>query len=154
GRPEMKQRPPILPADAAAEYRLEDQVGYWLRRAYQRHMAIFAAAMSDLDLTSVQFAALVKLRDMKAVTQTELGRLIGIDRATISGVVSRLQKRGLLQFRLDPLDRRSRIVALSAAGEALLAQALERTDRIGDDTLAPISEAEQAALREALRKLG
>jgi DNA-binding MarR family transcriptional regulator len=149
----MKQRPQPPTADPTADYRLEDQVGYWLRRAYQRHMAIFAAVMSDLDLTSVQFAALVKLRDMKAVTQTELGRLIGIDRATISGVVSRLQKRGLLQFRLDPLDRRSRIVALTAAGEALLAAALQRTDQVGDDTLAPISDAERAALREMLRKL-
>jgi DNA-binding MarR family transcriptional regulator len=109
--------------------------------------------MTDLDLTSVQFAALVKLRDMKAVTQTELGRVIGIDRATISGVVSRLQKRGLLQFRLDPLDRRSRIIALTASGEALLAQALQRTDQVGEDTLAPISEAERGILREMLRKL-
>ena len=149
----MKQRPQMLPTDPTADYRLEDQVGYWLRRAYQRHMAIFAAVMSDLDLTSVQFAALVKLRDMKAVTQTELGRLIGIDRATISGVVSRLQKRGVLQFRLDPLDRRSRIIALTAAGEVLLAQALQRTEQVGDDTLAPIGEAERAALREMLRKL-
>jgi DNA-binding MarR family transcriptional regulator len=149
----MKQRPQMPAADPTADYRLEDQVGYWLRRAYQRHMAIFAAVMSDLDLTSVQFAALVKLRDMKAVTQTELGRLIGIDRATISGVVSRLQKRGLLQFRLDPLDRRSRIIALTAAGEALLGQALQRTEQVGEDTLAPISEAERAALREMLRKL-
>jgi DNA-binding MarR family transcriptional regulator len=150
----VKQRPQNAPADPTADYRLEDQVGYWLRRAYQRHMAIFAAAMTDLDLTSVQFAALVKLRDMKAVTQTELGRLIGIDRATISGVVSRLQKRGLLQFRLDPLDRRSRIIALTASGETLLAQALQRTAQVGDDTLAPIDEAEHAALREMLRKLG
>jgi DNA-binding MarR family transcriptional regulator len=149
----MKQRPQPPLAEANADYRLEDQVGYWLRRAYQRHMAIFAAVMSDLDLTSVQFAALVKLRDMKAVTQTELGRLIGIDRATISGVVSRLQKRGLLQFRLDPLDRRSRIIALTPAGETLLGQALRRTEQVGDDTLAPISEAERAALREMLRKL-
>ncbi len=148
----MKQRPQ-MPPDPTADYRLEDQVGYWLRRAYQRHMAIFAVVMSDLDLTSVQFAALVKLRDMKAVTQTELGRLIGIDRATISGVVSRLQKRGVLQFRLDPLDRRSRIIALTATGEALLAQALQRTEQVGDDTMAPIGEAERAALREMLRKL-
>jgi DNA-binding MarR family transcriptional regulator len=149
----MKQRPQPPLAEANADYRLEDQVGYWLRRAYQRHMAIFAAVMSDLDLTSVQFAALVKLRDMKAVTQTELGRLIGIDRATISGVVSRLQKRGLLQYRLDPLDRRSRIIALTPAGETLLGQALRRTEQVGDDTLAPISEAERAALRDMLRKL-
>lgn len=150
----MKPRLQKPTSDAAAEYRLEEQVGYWLRRAYQRHMAIFAAVMGDLDLTSVQFAALVKLRDMKAVTQTELGRLIGMDKATISGMVSRLQRRGLLQFRPDPLDRRSRIIALTAEGEALLAQALRRIDQVSEDTLAPISAAERAALRETLRKLG
>ena len=150
----MKPRLQKPTSDAAAEYRLEEQVGYWLRRAYQRHMAIFAAVMGDLDLTSVQFAALVKLRDMKAVTQTELGRLIGMDKATISGMVSRLQRRGLLQFRPDPLDRRSRIIALTAEGEALLAQALLRIDQVSEDTLAPISAAERAALRETLRKLG
>lgn len=150
----MKPRPQTPNSDRTADYRLEDQVGYWLRRAYQRHMAIFAAIMSDLDLTSMQFAALVKLRDMKAVTQTELGRLIGIDRATISGVVARLQKRGLLQFRLDPLDRRSRIVALTDAGEEVLSEALRRTEQVGEETLAPISEADRTALREMLRKLG
>jgi DNA-binding MarR family transcriptional regulator len=150
----MKPRAQRPPSDSAIEYRLEDQVGYWLRRAYQRHMAIFTTIMSDLDLTSVQFAALVKLRDMKAVTQTELGRLIGMDKATVSGMVSRLQKRGLLQFRPDPLDRRSRIIALTADGESLLAQALRRIDQVGEDTLAPISVAERMALREMLRKLG
>ena len=150
----MKPRLQAAEVESGEAYRLEEQVGYWLRRAYQRHMAIFTATMGDLDLTSVQFAALVKLRDMKAVTQTELGRLIGMDKATISGMVSRLQKRGLLQFRPDPLDRRSRIIALTDAGEALLTQALRRIDRVGEDTLAPIDAAERAALRDMLRKIG
>lgn len=141
-------------AELEAQYRLEDQVGYWLRRAYQRHMAIFAAAMGNLDLTSTQFAALVKLQELGAAPQTELGRLTGMDRATISGVVARLQKRGLLQLRGDPEDRRARIIALTEAGEALLAQALRRVESVSDQTLAPVGAAEAIALRETLRKLG
>ena len=43
----MKQIPQPQLTDTNADYRLEDQVGYWLRRAYQRHMAIFAAACSN-----------------------------------------------------------------------------------------------------------
>ncbi len=139
---------------AQPDYRLEDQVGYWLRRAYQRHMAIFAAAMGDLDLTSMQFAALVKLRDCTAVTQTELGRLTGMDRATISGVVARLQKRGLVRFAVDPADRRSRIIALTDAGATLLGQALQRVDQVTEQTLAPVGAAETNMLRETLRRLG
>ncbi len=141
-------------AEFDTEYRLEDQVGYWLRRAYQRHMAIFAASMGDLDLTSTQFAALVKLRELGAAPQTELGRLTGMDRATISGVVARLQKRGLVQLRADPQDRRARIIALTSAGGDLLAQALRRVEQVSEQTLAPVGAGEAIALHETLRKLG
>src|SRR5919108_5306346 len=127
----MKPEQRTLPSsDPAESYRLEDQVGYWLRRAYQRHMAIFAGIMADLDLTSMQFAALVKLRELKAVSQTELGRLTGMDRATISGVVARLKGRDLVLYKPDPLDRRSRIIVLTPSGEALLADAMQRIDRV------------------------
>ena len=137
----------------AVSYRLEDQVGYWLRRAYQRHMAIFAGIMSNLDLTSMQFAALVKLRELKAVSQTELGRLTGMDRATISGVVARLKRRDLVLYRPDALDKRSRIIALTPAGEGLLAEAMQRIDRVTDETLEPVGPADRESLRAILQKM-
>jgi len=140
--------------DPADFYRLEQQVGYWLRRAYQRHMAIFAGIMSDLDLTSMQFAALVKLHELKAVSQTELGRLTGMDRATISGVVARLKRRNLVLYKPDPLDKRSRIIALTAAGDSLLTEAMRRIDRVTEQTLEPIGTAERESLRTILQKMG
>ncbi len=140
--------------DPADSYRLEEQVGYWLRRAYQRHMAIFAGIMSDLDLTSMQFAALVKLRELKAVSQTELGRLTGMDRATISGVVARLKRRDLVLYKPDPLDKRSRIIALTPAGDALLTDAMRRIDRVTEQTLEPIGAVERENLRAILQKMG
>jgi DNA-binding MarR family transcriptional regulator len=149
-KPDQRKLPGDDPADS---YRLEDQVGYWLRRAYQRHMAIFAGIMSDLDLTSMQFAALVKLRELKAVSQTELGRLTGMDRATISGVVARLKRRDLVLYKPDPLDKRSRIIALTPAGEALLAEAMQRIGRVTDQTLEPIEPMERDNLRMILQKM-
>ena len=56
-----------LAANAArgksAPYVLEDQVGHLLRRAHQRHAAIFQEMIGDAQLTPLQFAALVKLGD-------------------------------------------------------------------------------------------
>jgi len=147
-----EQRTPST--DPADSYRLEHQVGYWLRRAYQRHMAIFAGVMSDLDLTSMQFAALVKLHELKAVSQTELGRLTGMDRATISGVVARLKRRNLVLYKPDPLDKRSRIIALTPGGETLLGEAMQRIGRVTDQTLEPIGTAERESLRAILQKMG
>jgi DNA-binding MarR family transcriptional regulator len=146
-----EQRTPS--SDPADSYRLEHQVGYWLRRAYQRHMAIFAGIMSDLDLTSMQFAALVKLHELKAVSQTELGRLTGMDRATISGVVARLKRRNLVLYKPDPLDKRSRIIALTPAGDALLTEAMQRIGRVTEQTLEPIGAAERDSLRAILQKM-
>jgi MarR family transcriptional regulator, lower aerobic nicotinate degradation pathway regulator len=147
-----EQRTPST--DPADSYRLEHQVGYWLRRAYQRHMAIFASVMSDLDLTSMQFAALVKLHELKAVSQTELGRLTGMDRATISGVVARLKRRSLVLYKPDPLDKRSRIIALTPAGDTLLGEAMQRIGRVTEQTLEPIGSAERDSLRAILQKMG
>ena len=147
-----EQRTPS--SDPADSYRLEHQVGYWLRRAYQRHMAIFTGIMSDLDLTSMQFAALVKLHELKAVSQTELGRLTGMDRATISGVVARLRRRNLVLYKPDPLDKRSRIIALTPAGETLLHEAMQRIGRVTEQTLEPIEPAERDNLRAILQKMG
>ena len=147
-----EQRTPS--SDPVDFYRLEHQVGYWLRRAYQRHMAIFAGIMSDLDLTSMQFAALVKLHELKAVSQTELGRLTGMDRATISGVVARLKRRNLVLYKPDPLDKRSRIIALTPAGDALLVEAMQRIGRVTEQTLEPIDAADRDSLRAILQKMG
>jgi DNA-binding MarR family transcriptional regulator len=117
-------------------------------------MAIFAGIMSDLDLTSMQFAALVKLHELKAVSQTELGRLTGMDRATISGVVARLKRRSLVLYTPDPLDKRSRIIALTPAGDSLLHEAMQRIGRVTEQTLEPIGATDRESLRSILQKMG
>ena len=56
------------------DYRLEEQVGFVLRKAHQRHLAIFTRQISDL--TPPQFAALAKLHEVGATSQNQLGALI------------------------------------------------------------------------------
>ncbi|MBW8728448.1 MAG: hypothetical protein JF625_25315 [Inquilinus limosus] len=65
----------------------------------------------------------------------------------------RLGKRGLIETRPDPEDGRRLEVALSPAGQALAERILPLAHRITEETLAPLSEAEQATLVELLRKL-
>ena len=78
-------------------YRLEAQVGHLLRRAHQRHVAIFIAEMGEDGPTPTQFAALAKLAEAKEVSQNHLGRLTGMDPGDHQGVVSRLMERGLVE---------------------------------------------------------
>ena len=63
-----------------ADYALEQQIGFKLRLANQRHLEIFNRRMPDI--TPTQFAVLAKLRDEARISQNHLGRLVGMDAAT------------------------------------------------------------------------
>jgi DNA-binding MarR family transcriptional regulator len=135
------------------DYRVEDQVGFLLRRANQRHTAIFADGMVEADLTPTQFTALVKVVEHGQVTQNLLGRLAAMDPATIQGVVRRLIDRGLVARTADPLDRRTIVLAPTDTGLALMARAVMAARRITEATLEPLDAQERAALSSLLRKI-
>lgn len=144
---------PSSPPDLAG-YAVEHQVGFLLRRAHQRHSAIFLDAMAPLDLTPTQFTALIKTVELGRVTQNHLGRHTAMDPATIQGVVRRLFDRGLVLRELDPLDRRTTVLVPTREGTALAARAVGPARAITEATLAPLAAAERAHLVALLRKLG
>jgi DNA-binding MarR family transcriptional regulator len=134
-------------------YVLEEQVGHLLRRAHQRHTAIFQERIGDAQLTPLQFAALVKLRDLGEVSQNQLGRLTAMDAATMQGVIKRLAGRGLIERRPDPDDRRRLILCLSAQGRALVDTLVPRGADITARTLEPLTAAEQRGFLDLLTKI-
>jgi DNA-binding MarR family transcriptional regulator len=133
-------------------YRLEEQIGFQLRRASQRHGAIFAAHMVA-DLTPTQWAALVKLAELQTVSQNLLGRETAMDAATIKGVVDRLQRRGLVETRPDPGDGRRMLIAISPDGQRLVNAGVSPGLLISAETLKPLKPAEQKALLGLLRRI-
>ncbi|KGM34888.1 MarR family winged helix-turn-helix transcriptional regulator [Inquilinus limosus] len=134
-------------------YILDEQIGFILRQVSQRHAAIFSAGIGEQDLTATQWAVLAKLLERGPCSQNRLGRRTAMDAATIKGVVDRLGRRGLIETRPDPEDGRRLEVALSPAGQALAERIVPLAHRITEETLAPLTEAERAALVELLRKL-
>ena len=146
-RPKRK-RPP-----ARKRYVLNEQVGFLLRVAMQRHTAIFTARMIE-ELTQTQFAALAKLLEAGPCSQNHLGRLIYLDAATIKGVVDRLCARGLVATTNDTRDRRRRAVALTLSGRRITEAAISVAAQITAATLAPLSPQEQRAVVRLLKKLG
>jgi MarR family transcriptional regulator, temperature-dependent positive regulator of motility len=119
--------------------------GHLIRRLNQISTGLFQDRMSALgfDLTPVQFAALATLRDRPDIDQATLAGLIAHDRATIGGVLDRLQAKGLVDRRTDPGDRRARLVRLSAPGQDLLSQVLPHVQALQGDILAGLSPEER-----------
>jgi DNA-binding MarR family transcriptional regulator len=138
--------------DREEPYVLDDQVGFVLRQAQQRHTTIFAAEMIE-DLTPTQWAALAKLREVGDCSQNHLGRLTAMDAATIKGVIDRLTARGFTAIRPDPRDGRRILVALTPTGLDLYDRAAPIAARITDETLGPLDVEERSTLVALLRRL-
>ncbi|MCW5689302.1 MAG: MarR family transcriptional regulator [Pseudolabrys sp.] len=138
---------------ASGGYALDEQVGFLMRVAMQRHTSIFTANMID-GLTQTQFAALAKLYEVGPSSQNHLGRLIFLDAATIKGVVDRLSVRGFVTALSDPKDRRRRAVALTEEGRRVTEAAMKVAARITAETLTPLTAAEQRTIATLLKKLG
>ena len=134
-----------------SSYRLDDQIGYVLRRVTQRHLAIFAAAIPEV--TTTQFAVLARLSETGPLSQNQLGRAVAMDAATIKGVVDRLSRLSLVATTADPEDRRRLTVTLTDEGTRLYRSRVETALQVSHDTLAPLSAGEQDALMALLSRL-
>jgi DNA-binding MarR family transcriptional regulator len=138
---------------ALGGYVLARQVGHLLRRAHQRHVAIFQEGIGAAALTPMQWAALVTLvRDGQA-SQNQLGRLTAMDPATIQGVARRLLARGLIARAPHPADRRVSLLAATPAGVALVEATLPAAAAISEATLAPLNPDERRIFLQLLQRM-
>jgi MarR family transcriptional regulator, lower aerobic nicotinate degradation pathway regulator len=140
-------------SDLPGLYVLEEQVGHLLRRAHQRHTAIFQEKIGDKQLTPLQFAALIKLRDVDEVSQNQLGRMTAMDAATMQGVIHRLLARGLIERRKDPADRRRLQLSLSVMGKSIVDECAGAGLEISAETLAPLDPEDRRLFLDMLSRL-
>lgn len=138
--------------EGASEYRVDQQIGFFLRQANQRHVSIFSGRMGDR-LTTTQWAALSKLREIQPTSQNQLGRETAMDVATIKGVVDRLVARDFIRSAPDPNDGRRLILSLTTEGESALIRNLGTARAVTEETLSPLTSGERMMLIELLTKI-
>jgi DNA-binding MarR family transcriptional regulator len=134
-------------------YRLDDQVGFLLRRAYQRASANLVARIGAYAITPAQFATLARLYEQGKVSQNRLGRLVAMEPANIRDVVLRLKKRRLVATERDPGDGRLILIGLTSAGVALIRVLVAVEAECTSKTLAPLRANERKLLHDLLRRL-
>ncbi|MDH4053100.1 MAG: MarR family transcriptional regulator, partial [Rubrivivax sp.] len=100
-----------------------EMAGHLIRRLHQQSTQIFQAhtQAAGFGLTPVQFAALDAMAQQPGIDQASLAATISFDRATIGGVIDRLEHKGLVQRVVSAQDRRARRLHLTPAGDHLLA---------------------------------
>ena len=118
-------------------------------RALARH---FDEALRPLDLTNGQFSLLMSLNRPKPATMKDVATLLAMDRTTLTAALKPLERRGLVEVRIDQADRRSRQLVLTEAGTALLAKAVPIWESSHGGVEAMLADADQ--LRADLIQLG
>lgn len=141
----MTRASPRRARSAPAPVRLDTLPGHCIRRLQQIAVAIFMQEAAAGGVTPVQFAVLQVLEQQPGVDQRTLAGLVSLDTSTIGGVVDRLEARDLLTRNLSPTDRRVRLLALTADGEALLAELMPAMLRAQGRMLEPLPAAERKA---------
>lgn len=113
----------------------------------------FDEAFRPLGLTSGQFSLLNGVNRPAPPTLGQVAELLAMDRTTLTAALKPLERRGLVESRNDPHDRRARRLALTLAGAELLARAIpvwRETHAVVEQRLAP-DQPDQ--LREGFNRL-
>lgn len=127
--------------------------GYQVRRLQQIVTSACLMAWNGLNITPLQYAALMATRAYPGVDQRGLARAIAIDRSTVGTVVGQLENAKLLARRTGRRDRRNKEIYLTAKGAALLRKAHPIAWEIQDTYLGVLSDRERTTFVELLAKL-
>lgn len=95
---------------------LEDLLGYWLRRASGVMMADLGVSLAQAELRPTEATILILIRANPGLTQSDIGRVLGIARANMAPLMGGLLKRGFIQK--ARVDGRSHALTLTEDGMA------------------------------------
>jgi len=111
------------PSTDGEEVDLADNVGHLIRRSQQRVAAIYAEEIGR-EISSPQFSLLLAVLQSPGLAQIDFVQKVGIDRSTLSAMVDRLVKRGMLIRERMSHDQRVDALFISPKGAAAVRGAI------------------------------
>ena len=131
-----------------------DMAGHLIRRLHQLSTQVFVqrTQAAGFDLTPVQFAALDAIGHHPGTDQATVAEMIAYDRATIGGVIERLEQKGWVDRVVSERDRRARVLSLTAEGQRILAALVPVVRGLQDEILASLGEADRARFLKLARQ--
>ncbi|WP_025158988.1 MarR family winged helix-turn-helix transcriptional regulator [Leifsonia aquatica] len=132
---------------------LETRASFLLSQLGLQSAQRFTAALAPLGITPNRFGVLVHLAHQEGRTQQELATALGLHRNSMVGMIDDLEERGLVERRRHPEDRRAYAIHLTPAARDVLSAGDGLADELERTMLAPLDEAERAALIATLTTL-
>ncbi|MFT3690995.1 MarR family winged helix-turn-helix transcriptional regulator [Paenirhodobacter sp.] len=137
----------------AKPVRLQDLIGYHLRRASVFDLQGAVAALEPAGLRTVPMSVLFAIVEQPGISAAEICRALGIQRANIAPILADLEKRGLFLREADPADNRVQRLFPTPTGAEQAAQAIARIAAHEETMLSRFTPGEREELRRLLAKL-
>ncbi len=152
----MAAKNPVKPASIDALLQLDNQFCFALHSAARLVVRAYRPVLQELDLTYPQYLVLLVLWEWERVKHSRpsvsaLGERLDLDSGTLTPLLRRLERKGLLVRERSASDERELFVRLTAAGTALKQPACKVPVSLIEHS--PLPLAEIAALRDQLKRV-
>lgn len=132
---------------------LEDCINFSLTRAQNSVFNYFKYKLSHLDVTPVQYAVLKCLWDNGDQLPTQISQAICLDSSTVTGILSRMEKKDLIERVHSKTDRRAVDIHIKPAGEALRPDIEQAIREANEEVLRGLSKNDTLALLDQLNQI-
>jgi DNA-binding MarR family transcriptional regulator len=131
----------------------EASIGYLVHEVARLYRRRFEDEARIHGVTLPQWRALAEIHRQEGISQVALAGCIDTDPMTISGILDRLDKRGLVERFPDPNDSRARLARLTPEGHALVDMARNVGRELQDASLEGLSDEERRRLAAQLKHI-
>lgn len=137
----------------SGEFKPEKSVGYHLRETYRLFTKTLQAKIGSPDVTLGMWFFLRSLWEEDGVSQRELARRIGLMEPTAVTALAAMERRGLINRKSDPTDKRRRLVYLTEKGRGMKAEMLPHAMEANLIALQGFTSEEVVALLSMLKRM-
>lgn len=132
---------------------LPDCMIFLLGKAYQKAHADFKKRLTPYDLTNLQHLILEGLWYRPNITAAELGKMLILNKATLSGVLERMVKAGWIIKKPDPNDARFQLISTTKKTDDLKDKLLKERQEANHDLLNIFSIEERLLFKRMIKDL-
>jgi DNA-binding MarR family transcriptional regulator len=132
---------------------LEQCFNFVLTKAQQSVHQLFKAELAPFGITPGQYAVLKCLWDDNGQTARQIAERLFLDGSTVTGLLDRLEQKGLIEKQVDPRDRRALKVILTDAGKQLEEPVAEAIISANEKALKELNHVQSDMLKDLLHRL-
>lgn len=126
---------------------------FLLAKAYQRGHAALKKRLVPYGLTPLQQLIMAALALEDGISAGEVGKRLTLDSATLSGILDRMEEKGLIEKRSDPTDKRVSRIHLTSSAREMNSGLAHARQEANQELLAKLSLEEKLLLKRILKDL-